>query len=743
MRYKHLTILILLTTILSLSTTALDEIEIWDEWGRTNAGTNEMTFSEGYQSTTNFTETTFATDGTNYQPLVNSFDLTDNTTPYITVQSASFLWLLDDELSTIEQHTLAWIGQPAALIVSDMNNDTFKSGESYIIGHNNVTMSILGFNGSDFVTYWENDFNTTNNLSFDTNGIKCATWLSDSTERCFIKYHRHNGSDLGHRINGGLLTIIMTVAPNASVSHVTQDFTDLNNSIITIPTIADMNNDAILDIGMWSDFDQDGDYGFSVFEAALSRLLYADNIVTINQAGMTDSYGFNNPIIYDLNGGQKEIFFMHSWASSGTGGIARLYCYDVSAAACAGFPVTIATDPPRTAGSDNAAHSNLVIANANSTEAVCGYGQTKTTGSVGEGTDHVTVFCVDGDGDYDVRMLCGASWGAGGSAVACQAAGGWGVAENKKMTMADFNNDNNDDVILNRVGGQDAVLILDIFTDATPADYLFNFSSDDYEWGIITDIDQDNFIDVILSDAGAMKVFSSIGTNEPPTITADYGRSLGNPLCINTTLRFTGLEDSNYEQPFDEAFDEERIASDCGTGGSIDNGTFHLNTPVFDCYYNETGMFFADVYIQDEFNRDDYTQFRTVTVQVINGQAGVTCSIASSGTDPGESPAPTAQEDQTNQAIEDSFGILFGTGSQSDALKLVVGLSIVIAIVIWAAQQGVSNGMALLGIGLLTTVMVTFIGLLTPAILLLVIMAFVLFMLFQRFIGAGAAEGGG
>jgi len=741
MRFKPIIILILLAIMLSFSIAALDEIEIWNEWGRTNAGTNEMTFSEGYQSTTNFTEITFATSGTTYQPLINSFDLTNNETPFIIIQSTNFLWLLDDELNTINQHTSAWAGQPAALIASDMNNDTFQPGESYIIGHDASTMTIKGYNGSAFVNYWTNNFSTTENMSFTTNGIKCATWLSDSTERCFIKYLRYNDSNLGAQINGGLLTIIITVPPNASVSYVTQDFADLNNTIITIPTIADMNNDAILDIGMWSDFDQDGDTGFSVFEAAISRLLYVDNIVTIDQADITDSTGFNNPIIYDLNGGQKEIFFMHSFEASGTGARAIVYCYNTAGAACSGFPVTVATDPDRTAGTDNAAHSNLVIATGNSTEAVCGYGQTFTTGSVGEGSDHASVFCVDGAGNIDVQMSCSASWGAGGGAAACQANGGWGVGESKKITMADFNNDNNDDVLINRIGAQDANVILDIFTNPSLT-ILFNFSSDDYEWGIITDIDQDNFIDVILSDAGDMKVFSSIGTNEPPTITANYGRSLGNPLCVNTLLRFTGLEDTNYEQPFDEAFDNERIASDCGTGGSIDNGTFHLNTPVFDCYYNETGMFFADVYIQDEFNRDDYTQFRTVTVQVINGQEGVICSIASSATDPGEEAAATAQEDQTNQAIEDSFGILFGTGAQSDKLKLIVGLAVVISITIWAAKEGLTSGVGLLAIALVTTVLVTFLGLLTPAILLIVLMSLVLLMLFSKFISPSAGEGG-
>ena len=739
MRLKHYIILILFTILLFFPiVNSLDEKEIWNEWGRTNAGTNELTYLESYQSTTNFTVETFATDGTNYQPLINSFDLIDNTTPYIIVQSDSFLWLLDKELNVIKQHTLAWSGQPASLVISDVNNDSFNPGESYIIGHNTTVMSIIGYNKTDFITYWEYNFSSEENISFLTNGIKCSTWLAGGSERCFIKYLRYNDSNLGSQINGGLLTIIISTTTNI-ITYVTQDFLDLNNTIVTIPTISDMNNDAILDIGMWSDFDQNNVNGFSVFEAGTSRLLYVDNIMTT--ANPTDAYGFNNPIIYDLNGGQKEIFFMHSYTDTGTGGHVNLYCYNTAGASCAGFPITVSTDPDRTAGSDSAAHSNLVIAKIDSIESVCGFAQTMTTGSIGEGSDHVNVYCINGNGNYVKQITCSASWGGGGGAAACQSAGGWGTVEKRKMIMADFNNDNNDDIILNRIGWSDAVVILDIFTNST-LDPLFNFSSDDYEWGIITDIDQDNFIDVILSDTGAIKVFSSIGTNNPPTLTANYGRSFGNPLCINSTLRFRALEDTNYEQPFSEAFDRERIVSNCDIWDTIENGTFSDNAPVFDCYYNTSGTYFVDIYLQDEFNTDDFSQFRTVTVQVINGQSGITCSIISSGTDPGEDAIATAQEDQTNEAIDDTFGILFGTGAQSDKLKLIVGLAIVITMTIWAAKEGLTSGVGLLAIALVTTVLVTFLGLLTPAILLIVLMSLVLLMLFSKFISPSSGDGG-
>ena len=91
-------------------------------------------------------------------------------------------------------------------------------------------------------------------------------------------------------------------------------------------------------------------------------------------------------------------------------------------------------------------------------------------------------------------------------------------------------------------------------------------------------------------------------------------------------------------------------------------------------------------------------------------------------------------EENLNDDVDSTVGILFGVGSGSNKLKLLVGLALVIGIVVMVAQAGVTNGVALILTGFIAMLMMTFIGLVSPAILILFMVGGLGIFIAQKFI---------
>ena len=123
----------------------------------------------------------------------------------------------------------------------------------------------------------------------------------------------------------------------------------------------------------------------------------------------------------------------------------------------------------------------------------------------------------------------------------------------------------------------------------------------------------------------------------------------------------------------------------------------------------------------------------SIPIQVIDGTLGITCNFETLA--PGETPdiGATESESGTNEDIDDTMGILFGIGSSSDRLKLIVGLAIVIGIIVSIAQI-TSSGIAIASGGFLGLLIVTFIGLVTPAIVVLAMIGGALLLFFTKFV---------
>ena len=712
----------------------LDEYEIWGSFGRDNLISNSMGTEVGYYSTINFTDFDYTGTGSYYQPLIGSFNLSNNNQNLIFMQSPSYLFILDDEMNILHQETETWLGQPAFISYSDLNNNSYETGETYIIGHNDSHIKIYGFNTSLHQMY-SYDFSANENMSFDKNGIKCTFYPFDGSERCFIQYQKHNGTNTSQIRNGGLLSIVIPNGlSNDSITWSKYDTTSLNHSTTTIPSIGDLNDDGTLDILLWND-----NSGIVVIEGGTSVLLNIDSI----DGGETDDYGYNNPIMIDINGGQKEIFF----TSDESDRIAKLRCYDSSGAACSGFPITTSSCSDWTGGTNHIAKSNVAVIEYGGNDSVCIASQAYCTGGDGQGDDEINFACYGDEGVIYMQITCDETWTAGNSAEACaNAYGDWGrdgYDSDRHITMGDYNGDNYDDMIANYINSTSYVL--DIYQDS--GEKLENCGNStniefSFLWGIPVDSSGDIYIDILTVNSSKIENKISTIINSIPELTGSFGYDFGNPICVKTTLRFDAQEDSNYEQPFSEAYDEERIAADCWGNDTVDYGSYDSKYPYYECYYEDAGNYYADLYIQDEFNDDDFSEYETVLIQVINGTPGVTCNIIASGADPGEESEGSSAEQSTNDAIENTFGELFGSGSSSDKLKMIVGIALIIGIIMAVAAY-TSNGIVLAAVGILAAIMITFMGLLPVSVLLIILVSLVLLIFIGSKIMGGSSQGGG
>jgi hypothetical protein len=53
-----------------------------------------------------------------------------------------------------------------------------------------------------------------------------------------------------------------------------------------------------------------------------------------------------------------------------------------------------------------------------------------------------------------------------------------------------------------------------------------------------------------------------------------------------------------------------------------------LTNPTLSCYYPSPGNYIFNVYLQDQSNKNEFTQYHSITLSVINGTPGTDCNFA-------------------------------------------------------------------------------------------------------------------
>jgi len=688
------------------------------EWGEYQDDISNKGFVSDTVSTFTEVSTVYTvSDGFAYQPL--AVNMTGGSNLEVIISSGNYLKMYDPQLNLIDELNLGSAIQSQPTIYNTPN------GNAYVLITNQIIHAYT-YNGTAFVNQFANS------SEINMSGHACDTPMLRCIANSFCYSLGVDGSSIyAYKINitNGSWIESSALSPDA---------------IRGIPAIGDIDRDGRHEIVFSCDADANGDCGICVLDVNTSNgKPYLDTgfsgdgiIDDIDEVGRS-----GNPVIYNIDeGGDSEIILSFALNGNPTINYIRAYNSDGS---------TKWTSPNLYFGAVHFSNP-IIMEYGNSTKPdVCAVGMPNAA----PGSFRVSCVTYTGSLLYS-RVYTG---GSNGGTISYR---GFEIIAASVKDGADPDSGGTFDIISSEY-------IIQIYGEQQ---IIYNFesngTSDTAYHTSYADLNNDGEGEIIITKAGTTKIIYSAFTNGVPTLYNNlsyggYGNNYGysTPICINTTVTFSAQEcggDASCNYDNDGSTDTERIVGNCGQnpGGeastsftnNIANGTLAVSNPQFACYYNVTGIFNVRHYLQDDSNLNDFSQYNTETIviNVINGEPGVTCSI-SEPVGPGETDEEdvTAQEDQTNQAIEDTFGILFGQGSQSDALKLVVGLAIVIGIVAGAAQNGIKNGQTLLGIGLIAIVMVTFIGLLTPAILLLIIMALILLMFFSKFITGGVSSGGG
>ena len=572
--------------LLSVSSAlAVTYSELWTEWGYNNAGTqNRLDDSLVFGTVTNLTSYSQTSYGTLYQPLVNDLDFDGNLD--IVVQSGSFLLVYNRTWGLKAQHTVSLTGQPTLTEVSDLDNDGFTSFESYILAHNETVVWIYDFNGSLLDEIYELNVSDDENISLGNNGFKCFyESVVLSSEVCISKYLRYNGTDLGKQVTGGYMSIVIPdTCHNTSCFTVTYwDFFDLNHTLATIPNFYNIDDDGAREVIFWSDFDGDASYGFSVFHTtAQSRFLFVDNLTESEDP--TDAYAFNNPIMYNLDAGLGEVFFTNSNDAIGVDSL--LYCYDTVGAACAGFPITVA-DVADYGSNNYFGHSNPVIAEVDGETGICVFGHVRTSGSEGEGQDEARIACYEGDGTIINQAYCSNVWGIGGIGNSCRTKEGWGTPADRRMTSADFNNNGNDDFLINSWFGssneRNGIIDISLNPNETLIP-LWNVTLKNGLWLIPVDLDEDSYLDIILHNGSEEYTYLSAGANTDATI-GEISSDTGSPSCIGETVVFTVTDYTDTE------LNAIKFRIDCYGNGTYTDWSSSSYAPSAQCNFTRYGTF--------------------------------------------------------------------------------------------------------------------------------------------------------
>jgi len=218
---------------------------------------------------------------------------------------------------------------------------------------------------------------------------------------------------------------------------------------------------------------------------------------------------------------------------------------------------------------------------------------------------------------------------------------------------------------------------------------ITNIRDDVRAYPIAVDMNNDGVLEVCAMREGRTYCAFSSYTNQPPVINEDktFLPNFITPVCIYTTVIFEANQITHYTNDYYQ--DTERLSSNCGINATILNGTFDATNPIFNCYFNKLGTFNFRIYLQDNVNTDDYSQYREFTYYVVNSTYPDCNLPVPLGID--ELAAPAADDVTSEEDIAE--GIAYLT-YQSPFIKLLLTLSFSLMLVFGLAKyRGLRNPM--------------------------------------------------
>jgi len=652
-------------------------------------------------------------DGMDYQTLTGNFD--GDTDKEFIIISASAVKIYDNDCSVNEELStgLTLLSQPSLYnetTIAFIGRNTSGNEFAFLYGINPLTKiaqnEIINQNAFTGVTCLED--------------IYCYALASNTTQTTAIKWNASGNTQYSH-------TNVDVIQSNYGSPALDRFVSSTRDSLVTS---CDANNN--------------GQWGFCVFNAddlTLDTFFSTDGIfddITYDSGLILNQKWINQPMLSSVTGGNNKLVTSYTTCKDEAGDdyISHLFMFN----------------------NDGSEYQSTDITMSDNLGGTCA--GTAANKFINWGTSPVVKHLNDATTVYCIR------WGY-------STLGGFTCVDKNDATILQRSSGTWSDMVLNPISTHIPLFSVSMLNDTSDRDLVTSFNildNDLNETGfrldatplnpskiangsiIFEDFDNDGSLDILFSDSSGTRLISSaIFTNAVPNIynnlsRGGYGSNLGfdSPICLNNTITFTAQEcggtvtSCNYDN--DVATDKELISTNCGqeADGSVSvshttnkvDGTLSTAQPSYSCFYNKTGTFNVRLYLEDDKNAGDLTQYNTevIVVNVIDGVPGLTCNIgvpAGVGSEVDEGTDPTGIDD----SIDSTLGIFFGT---SQKLKLIVSMGLFIGIMASVASQ-TKNGFVLASSGLATLIMLTFLGLIPAYIMILLMVGMIMLIIVGRF----------
>lgn len=407
---------------------------------------------------------------------------------------------------------------------------------------------------------------------------------------------------------------------------------------IAVMAVEDMDRDMVDDIAVINDQNDNGNYGFILLDTNGTGKPFEK----CNVDGLSNGARVGNPAIYNMDGtGDSELIFPYWYSTQ--------YHIRYYRPNCA-----LLTESYYDLGGTDQVSGSIAIVDKSGTSWACSNPQ--DTGNA------MWIFCTQVNGS--VTLL------APYYTTDYQ-------SEGMPIVAADIDNDGTRDLITSH-GAWD-----------TDGNNLVNFTSVMRNYPAAADTNNDNELEVIMTGTNTY-VFKSSFENMNPVLVGPLGRNYASPICVGTSVTFTGDECyegiGNCHYTNDGSEDQERLVSGCGYNTTFYNGTYGGASVSFSCYFGSIGSYAFDVYIQDSTNTDNFTEYESFTYQVINGTAGITCNVpVSSDTLTGGNATTTTISDSytSEEDIEEVIDTLTGQVPFVESFMVLVFTVMFVAMMIY------------------------------------------------------------
>ena len=642
---------IVITLMLVLSMGLVSAADISGEWANyQNHPSNDGFESVGVSYFDNASLYCSSSQGMDYQALTGDFDA-DGNTEYVIFASSS-IKVFDNTCTT----------------KYELNIGTDLTGQPSLYDNNSV--AFVGADNVGYIFDLSDNTSITNEFNF-TVEASCADFSGTVCDNDFCYVLCDND------------TATFLYKFNTTYSFTNTSTVDSILEMRQSPALGYLTSAIYKSLAIACDADSDDSWGYCVFETvglSLDTGYSGDGIYD----GLTDDAGnaLNNPLIYDIDGGNNELIYTYVVCNDGAGDdyYGNIRIQDDDGTVLDTHTETIHTNVGGTCRSGGARTiSPPVISLFDTDDVICSMMGSNGTGSLILFKGFV---CIDGSATVKLRN---------DDALPFQSfISPSDLTYQPDLISAQLS-------LTTSSGDRDLMLESGIIDDSnsTIVDFSSQITQDRENRISLTDFNDDNVLDIIMTQGGQTLIFSSSYDNAVPELTGtrNYGQNFASPLCIGTTITFNakecGTEPCHYTN--DIPTDQERLITNCGINATFYNGSYSLSTPQVSCTYANTGSYSATIYLQDSVNPSNYSQFQTVFINVINGTAGLTCNLPiSSDTVVGADITTVVSGDQITSEDELKEAIDIVTG-QSSFVKALLVLIFTMALVIGMIKYSVNN----------------------------------------------------